>query len=114
MTDSFKKIASTWSEVYELTQEYLEHVRSSDDKTVRIFGYASLIFSHGNEKQKSRIANEEAVILRGGKSSLNLMAAGEGEYRGEYNSLSGEKSRKSTSFFSIKSFFFYFTMCLIL
>ncbi len=87
-------MASTWSEVYNLTQNYLMHVENLQDKVVRIFGYGSLIFNNVNEKQGSLLENEPA-ILNGAKVSLNLMAAGEGEYRGEYNQFNDGRSRKS-------------------
>jgi hypothetical protein len=75
--------ASKWSELPELLEQYEKITDAKTNGTSRIFGYASIIDNHKNEKPQGSqdIANEHAR-LPGMEVAMNVLAAGEFEFRG--------------------------------
>ncbi len=82
MTSPIKYEATKWSELPEVLAKYEQEVRAGDGIS-RLFGYASLIKVHTNEKPESssKIPNEKAR-LPGMEVDMNVLAAGEYEFRG--------------------------------
>jgi hypothetical protein len=80
---SVKLTCDKWSELPEFLEKYSTAIKQGDG-VARIFGYASLISSHANEKASSQLPNEEAKLY-GHLVAMNVLAVGEKEYRGTWS-----------------------------
>lgn len=91
---SVKLTCDKWSELPEFLEKYQAAIKQGDG-VARIFGYASLISSHTNEKAGSTLPNEEAKLY-GHLVGMNVLAVGEKEYRGTYSAVDVNNPYAST------------------
>mgnify|MGYP000302930223 CR=1 FL=1 len=75
--------AKRWSELSEILKKYEAIIDREQEGVSRIFGYASIIKKHDNEKPAaSRHIKNERAQLPGMEVAMNVLAAGEWEFRG--------------------------------
>src|SRR4051812_11809543 len=73
--------ASKWSELPDVLKQYEAMLDKETSGVSRIFGYASLITNHVNEKPPGSAALEnERAQLQGMEVAMNVLAAGEYEF----------------------------------
>ena len=79
---SLCKTAYYWSQLPDLLKEYEDRIDAEAGGIGRIFGYASIIDQHNNEKPgaSQHLPNERA-ILPGMEVAMNILAVGEHEFR---------------------------------
>lgn len=87
---------SKWSDLPDFVDAYLD-MASKGDANLRMFGYASLINDHNNERAGSPIEPENAV-LSGAIVAMNVLAVGPKEFRGTYSTINSPEDTKSATF----------------
>jgi hypothetical protein len=86
--------ATKWSEMPELLEKYEAMIDKEQGGVSRIFGYASIINDHKNEKPPaSKDVPNESVKLHGMVVGMNVLAAGEVEYRGTRDTYVDEQGK---------------------